>query len=1066
MSSASSLFHQLATGNYDALQGKDAAELEPFLPLLACTVVDRPELLSLYEAVYRQRGSAIAMRFAAAELTGLSAGAEPLERLDAALEQQHLREFELCEARASGGEARQAELALLHLRWLHQALTLGRPAAGLFCHPALRAHLTAIVPIVLRRRPELMPAGDALQALLLLDDSRELVSALVCSLPGVWSDLKDVLVAAVGSSATHGRAVEAALWIVNAMGRGVALELRDALQGVTFGCHLAMQLTLAHDAHPIQWAAAQAFGSKAHRKWLLNALSSPSSVSALAAVGNSFRRRLWHTGRSGAPASILALHLATTLVVGGLRPSAEDAALWVASLAALPTDLPISPSDLMLCFLHLLLLLRSELPLNQAELHSALCTLLDLSPTSQRPKATAVWVMLQLQRREWGSLAAALRAAASVKVAFPETAFTVLAAAAADAGLLQLEPAASFVSAAIQVGPGAGHAAEELLLLESWEVLLRLGHCRPESPAAFLRWAAAAGANPAVQLVRLASTLAGCAPKGALLPEAELLAACGPGPMQQMRMPDSKGAALVPLALFYAMEAEAAFRKNGGSLDGPTAAAAQSWHAMVARLPVREAACRLLGGRAPGGCCEALLPAWVALAASVLPSQMDTLDADGCGLGDSAWRAGLEVAAAREGGSRLLGETELAAAAHCLAHAAANPLAATQLLHRLRLCSDRAGTAELSPAAELVVRELAPLLGSDAELPLTVEAAFVGWWRSLPPAVSRPLLPHLVDRLSGDEPAVEDDGGEGRFRLAPAAVLRVAAATWRRPVIAGLLLTQLVAALGECRAEAKLLTDQGAQDALAPEELHVALLVQDSAVVQMLLEAVLALQPAQPSDAEAGHELGNGGGLTQEVQARLLETLHTLFVRQPALVKLVHFQGYSPELLPVMVASVPSMETCVEFLEELLQSGDRDVALFGCQLTGQLSTKYRQHSMMGAARRALYRCQGASSAGNLAFVAQSLEALGQLACAFPALCKEVVMLLQACVQCGGREGERRSVEPASCLMESRLAEEAVRTFEMVISNLVLHGSTPACTQHRHSQQGPDDLLLFLNCTAP
>lgn len=60
----------------------------------------------------------------------------------------------------------------------------------------------------------------------------------------------------------------------------------------------------------------------------------------------------------------------------------------------------------------------------------------------------------------------------------------------------------------------------------------------------------------------------------------------------------------------------------GGSLDGPTAAAAQSWHAMVARLPVREAACRLLGGRAPGGCCEALLPAWVALAASVLPSQV------------------------------------------------------------------------------------------------------------------------------------------------------------------------------------------------------------------------------------------------------------------------------------------------------------------------------------------------------------------------------------------------------------------------------------------------------------
>lgn len=47
---------------------------------------------------------------------------------------------------------------------------------------------------------------------------------------------------------------------------------------------------------------------------------------------------------------------------------------------------PLPPLPPLPGFLHLLLLLRSELPLNQAELHSALCTLLDLSPTSQRPK--------------------------------------------------------------------------------------------------------------------------------------------------------------------------------------------------------------------------------------------------------------------------------------------------------------------------------------------------------------------------------------------------------------------------------------------------------------------------------------------------------------------------------------------------------------------------------------------------------------------------------------------------------------------------------------------------------
>jgi hypothetical protein len=32
---------------YRQLKGKGAVELEPFVPLLACTVVDRPELTSL-----------------------------------------------------------------------------------------------------------------------------------------------------------------------------------------------------------------------------------------------------------------------------------------------------------------------------------------------------------------------------------------------------------------------------------------------------------------------------------------------------------------------------------------------------------------------------------------------------------------------------------------------------------------------------------------------------------------------------------------------------------------------------------------------------------------------------------------------------------------------------------------------------------------------------------------------------------------------------------------------------------------------------------------------------------
>jgi len=930
----------------------------------------------------------------------------------------------------------------MHLRWLHHQLLCARPPSGLFCQPALRRHLAIIVPVVLCRRPELMPAGDALKALLLLEDSSQLVTALVCSLPGVWSDLKDVLVASVGTAASHARAVAAALWIVSAMGPIVALELRDALQGVPFGCHLAMQLTLAYDEHPIQWAASQAFGSNAHRKWLLDALSLPSSVPSLVGVSNDFRRRLWHTGRGGAPASMLALHLATMLVVGGLRPSAEDAALWVASLAALPPELPITHNDLMLCFMLLLLLLRSELPLDVDDLRAALRSLLDLSPASRRPMAAAVWLMMQLHGRGWGALAAGLRAAAAVKVAFPETAFTALASAAADAGLLQLEVAATFVSSAIQRRDDSA----EPLLLESWEALLRAGHCHVESPLAFLVWASKAGSTPPPPLVRLASALAACAPKGALLSEAELQRACSCRAVQQISASESPGSALAPLVAFYAMEVEAAFRKSGGSQDESVAAAAQSWHVMLHRLPFREITTCMLAAR-PRERFSGFLPSWMALVTALLPSQVDVLgggfgDRNGSfTLGTCHWEARLQLEVARESGG---GPVELAEAAKGLHSACSDPLSCTQLLERLMLRSTRGGVAELSAVAEVVLRVLAPQFCTAEAVPLAVEKSFVRWWLSLPWTVQRPLLPHLVDVLSGMEAGHDGKGGEdaeARFRLAPAEMLRIAAATWRRPALVGMLLAQLVASLGECRTEAQLLTDQAAPDALATDELESALLVQDSVVVQILLEAVQVLSSVGGGEAEEGGDDmtdTDEGGVAEEVLSLLFDTIHILFLKQPPLVKLVHFQGYPSKLLPLMVDAIPSMEMCVEFLEELLQSEERCVGLFGCQLTGQLSTKYRQPRVGAAARRALYRCQGAASAGNLSFVAQSLSALGQLACAFPALCKDVVLLLQACVECGGREwqGESQRVQGA----QPMLAEEAVRAFGFLIDNLLLHGS--------------------------
>ena len=43
-----------------------------------------------------------------------------------------------------------------------------------------------------------------------------------------------------------------------------------------------------------------------------------------------------------------------------------------------------------------------------------------------------------------------------------------------------------------------------------------------------------------------------------------------------------------------------------------------------------------------------------------------------------------------------------------------------------------------------------------------------------------------------------------------------------------------------------------------------------------------------------------------------------VFIAEPSMVKLVHFQGYPIQLLPMMVSGVPSMHIALDFLSELL----------------------------------------------------------------------------------------------------------------------------------------------------
>uniref|UniRef100_A0A8C1DTE3 Integrator complex subunit 2 n=1 Tax=Cyprinus carpio carpio TaxID=630221 RepID=A0A8C1DTE3_CYPCA len=172
------------------------------------------------------------------------------------------------------------------------------------------------------------------------------------------------------------------------------------------------------------------------------------------------------------------------------------------------------------------------------------------------------------------------------------------------------------------------------------------------------------------------------------------------------------------------------------------------------------------------------------------------------------------------------------------------------------------------------------------------------------------------------------------------------------------------------------------------EELKNALLAaQDSAAVQILLEVCLpspqeelqleggggpdsllrSVQSApgiptrkQVGDAGAGRgaqrEREAEGGLLsdlREVQCLICCLLHQMFIADPNIAKLVHFQGYPQALLPLTVPGIPSMHICLDFIPELLAQPQLEKQIFAIQLLSHLCTQYALPKSLSVARLAI-----------------------------------------------------------------------------------------------------------------
>ena len=229
----------------------------------------------------------------------------------------------------------------------------------------------------------------------------------------------------------------------------------------------------------------------------------------------------------------------------------------------------------------------------------------------------------------------------------------------------------------------------------------------------------------------------------------------------------------------------------------------------------------------------------------------------------------------------------------------------------------------------------------------------------------------------------------------PLSVLRCDSRVFRTGPILQLLLYMLKASLAASRTRlGKYCTDQQQQNSniqeAEREELRNSLvLTQESAAIQILLESCLQF-PGEDTTSRLTD--------LQETQSAVCCHLHQAFIEDTSLTlaKLVHFQGYPLDLLPVTTAGVPSMFICLDTSPELLSQPSIDKAVFAVDLISHLGIMCAMPKSLSYARLALnslLTLLGVLSARERRLLVEpALPAIVRIARAFPPLMEDCIQV--------------------------------------------------------------------------
>lgn len=175
------------------------------------------------------------------------------------------------------------------------------------------------------------------------------------------------------------------------------------------------------------------------------------------------------------------------------------------------------------------------------------------------------------------------------------------------------------------------------------------------------------------------------------------------------------------------------------------------------------------------------------------------------------------------------------------------------------------------------------------------------------------------------------------------------------------------------------------------EELKMALVAsQESVAVQILIETCL-------ENPENDKNFGNDHSL-REIRGIICSYIHQVFIAEPSLCKLVHFQGYSRDLLNLTVRGIPSMHICLDFIPELLSMPEMDKQIFAIDLSSHLSLQYsfpRSLSVAKLCMNTLTTLLGIlSSDTRIEMFREILPCIVRFSEAFPPLLDDCVQFLQ------------------------------------------------------------------------